>query len=238
VRAVDSGAATRQAMVIVSRAASADHTVRTIVDVDGHAHLCTDGGRRCASCGMDALVGNGYRRRTYQFEPVRFGRKREALWAYRVVCSVCHKNDTVLPPQLGPHKRYVVTVIEQALVSLDGGTAKARVSAALGGISPERLRAWHDHFQQSVAAVRRSVEAIVASDPLFHLPAAMPEVNIFSYLAMLLSQPLQLGLFVLVNLRLSSDLPLRTHLLLHPPTSTRPCAGPYPSAPAGGMPFG
>lgn len=219
--------------------ASVDHTVRTIGDVDGRAHLRADGGRRCPYCGMDALIGNGYRRRTYQFEPVRRGLARKAVRGYRVVCRACHGGDTVLPPQLGPHKRYVVTVIEQALLALDGGAAKARVSAALEGISPERLRAWNDHFQQSIAAVRRSVEAIVvASDPLFHLPAAMPEVNIFSYLAILLGRPLQLGLFVLVNIYLCSDLPLRTHLLVHPPTSTRPSAGLYPSAPAGGMPFG
>lgn len=225
-------------MVIVSRVGQADQTQRTIADVDGVAHLAAYGGRCCPSCGRDTLIGNGYRRRTYQWEAVRRGRPRQVVLAYRVVCTACRHSHTVLPPQLGPHKRYTVLAIEHALHTLGAGLAKARVAVLLGGTSPERLSTWRAHLTGSLDDVRRAAEAVVVSAPRFHLPAAMPTADVLTYLATLLGRPQGLGLLITLNLLLSHNVPLQTNLLLYPPTSNRRPGRPCPNAPTGGMPFG
>jgi len=232
------GAVTRQAIVIVSRVGPTDQTPRTVADVDGRAHLAAPGGRRCPCCGSDTLIGNGHRRRTYQWEAVRRGRPRSVVAAYRVVCTACRHGHTVLPTQLGPHKRYVVPAIEQALQALGAGLKKARAAVALGGTSPERLSAWKAHLAASVGDVRHAAEAIVISAPRFRLPATVPTADVFTYLATLLGRPQGLGLLVALNLLLSYNPPLHANLLLHPPTSNRRPDRPCPRAPAGGMPFG
>lgn len=206
--------------------------------MDGRAHLAARGGRRCPFCGRDALVGNGQRRRTYQWQAIRRGRTRPVVLAYRVVCTACRHGHTVLPPQLGPHKRYAVPAIEQALHALGTGVAKARVAVVLGGASPERLSAWQAHLAATLDDVRRAAEAVVIAAPRFHLPAAVPTAGVLTYLATLLGRPQGLGLLVALNLLLSLNLPLGANLLLYPPTSNRRAGRPCKSAPVGGMPFG
>ncbi|MCL6594986.1 MAG: DUF6431 domain-containing protein [Firmicutes bacterium] len=206
--------------------------------MDGPRHLAAHGGRRCPCCGRDTLIGNGHRRRTYQWQAVRRGRPRSLVAVYRVVCTACRHSHTVLPPQLGPHKRYALTTIEQALVALSAGTPKARVSAMLSGVSTERISTWLDHLRETIHRVRLAAEAIVTTDPLFRLPAAVPQADVLTYLTTLLGRPQGLGLLVALNLLLSYNLPLATNLLLHPPTSHRRSGRPCPSAPVGGMPFG
>ena len=206
--------------------------------MDGRAHLAARGGRCCPCCGRDTLIGNGYRRRTYQWQAVRRGGPRPLVAAYRVVCTSCRHSHTVLPPQLGPHKRYAVPVIEHALRTLGSGLAKTRVAVLLGGTSPERLGAWQAHLDDSLDNVRRAAEAVVVSALRFHPPAAVPTVGVLAYLATLLGRPQGLGLLVALNLLLSHNPPLQANLLLHPPTSNRLPGRPCPSAPVGGMPFG
>lgn len=225
-------------MIMVLPSEVADQMGNAVVAVDGAAYLASVDGRRCPDCGATAVVGNGSRPRAFQTEPVRRGRPRPRTSSYRIRCKACRHCHTILPPQLGPHKRYTLAVIEAAVRAQAAGEAVSRISARLGGISPDRIATWERHFTASVDAVRGAIEAIVIRAPLFHLPAVSPTAGVFTYLAILVGMAAAPGLFVAINCLLSLNLPLAERILLHPPTSDRRTPTPWPTRPPGGMPFG
>ncbi|MHB1766181.1 MAG: DUF6431 domain-containing protein [Gammaproteobacteria bacterium] len=195
-------------------------------------------GRRCPCCGCDGLIGHGPRPRTYRVEPVSRSKPAPQTFAYRVICKSCRHSHTVLPAALGPHKRYVVGVIEFAVRGIEAGMLKGRISADLFGVSPERITAWWRHISQRVFAVRRAAETIVVRDPLFQPPAALPSAGMFAYLQSLLGVESAVAILVALNALLSVNLPLTESLLIYPPTSSGGRRPPCPMAQAGGMPFG
>lgn len=206
--------------------------------VNGAEYLAS-GGRLCPCCGDGgALTGNGRRRRTYREKPVRRGLAPPQTFAYRVFCTHCRHHHTILPIGLGPHKRYSVDVIESAVRGRNVGEAVGRVSARLGGVSPERIQAWWRHVIVRLVPARLAAEAIVVRDPMFALPAALPGANVFAYLQSLLGIGSALGVLATLNLLFSANLPIVEPLLLHPPTSSGRPSTPCLTIRTGGVPFG
>ncbi len=208
-----------------------------VVAVNGEAYFAWVG-RRCPCCGRDGLIGHGQRRRTYRVEPIPRGHGAPETLAYRVICKFCRHCHTVLPQALGPHKRYVLRVIECAVRAVDKGVPKARISAELGGVGPERIGCWSRHVTQRLKAVCRSVESLLLRDPLFVRPVFQPSASLWSYLQSLLGIGPSVAVLVALNLLLSANAPLLEPLLAHPPTSSGRPAHPCPTARAGGVPFG
>jgi len=206
--------------------------------VNGAEYL-TLGDRLCPCCGhRGALIGHGQRRRTYRERPVRRGLDPPQTTAYRVLCTHCHHSHTILPIGLGPHKRYAVDVIESAARGVGAGEPVGRVSARLGGISPERIQTWWRHVTVRLGAARLAAEAIVVRDPMFALPAALPAADVFAYLQSLLGIGSAIGVLAALNSLFSVNLPVVEPLLVHPPTSSGRPSTPCLTVRAGGVPFG
>ena len=99
-------------------------------------------GRWCPACGAQALVSHGSRPRSNQVRPV--ARHQERAWTLvgRVRCSACGDTHTLLQPELGPHKRYRIDILEQVCAAVEEGATKSEVSRRVGGPSLERVSAW------------------------------------------------------------------------------------------------
>ena len=205
--------------------------------MDGRAFLAACG-RICPCCGRDGLIGNGYRRRTHRSEPVRRGRKAPETCVYRVICTHCRHSHTVLPPALGPHKRYTLWTIEQAARAREAGESLARISTRLAGVSIERIWTWHKHVMNRLDTARLAAEAIRRRDPGFARPAALPTMDVFAYLQSLLDIVPAMGVLVALNCLFSANLPLVEPLLVHPPSSSGRLRTPCRTALAGGAGFG
>lgn len=210
---------------------------REVIAVDGRAFFAAFG-RVCPCCGGDGLIGNGSRGRTYRTEPIGRGRAVPETRAYRVICTHCGHSHTVLPPALGPHKRYTLWVIESAARAREAGESLARISTSLGGVSIERIWTWHTHVMERLDAARRAVEDIVRHDPGFARPAALPGMDVFAYLRSLLGIVPAIGVLVAINCLVSAHLPLVEALLVHPPSSSGRLRTPCRTALAGGAGFG
>ena len=118
------------------------------------------------------------------------------------------------------------------------GASLARVSALLGGVSNERIAAWHRHVTDRLATARRSAEAILRRDPRFARPAALLGKDVFAYLQSLLGITPAIGVLVALNSLFSANPPLCEPLLVHPPTSSGRPNTPCRTAAAGGAGFG
>ena len=57
-------------------------------------------------------------------------------------CSACGETHTLLQPELGPHKRYRIDVLEQVCTAIEEGATKSEASRRVGGPSLERIGAW------------------------------------------------------------------------------------------------
>ena len=99
-------------------------------------------GRVCPACGARALVGHGSRPRSNQVRPVARHQRRSWTLVGRVRCSACGETHTLLQPELGPHKRYRIDVLEQVCAAVEDGATKSEVSRRVGGTSLERVGAW------------------------------------------------------------------------------------------------
>ncbi len=224
-------------MCIVPRSGADGQPVGAVIAVDGRAFLAACG-RICPCCCHDGLIGNGYRRRTFRTEPVGRGRPVPETRAYRVVCTHCGHGHSVLPPALGPHKRYVLEVIEAAACARETGQSLDQISRRLGGVSLERISTWHQQVIDRLRAARRTAEAIVRRDPHFARPAALPGMDIFAYRRSLLGIASATGVLCALNLLLCAHLPLVEPLLVYPPTSSGCPRTPCRTASAGGDEFG
>lgn len=209
-----------------------------LAPVNGAEYLAF-GQRCCPCCGQKgALIGHGQRPRTYRLEPVRRGLTPPQTTAYRVLCKTCRHSHTVLPPGLGPHKRYLVDVIESAVRGVGAGEAIGRISVRLGGVSPERIATWAKHVGARLVTARLRAEALLAHDSLFALPPALPTVDVFAYLQGLLGIATAIGVLTALNRLFSDNPPVVEPLLAHPPTSSGRPHTPCRTAAAGGVPFG
>ncbi len=99
-------------------------------------------GRVCPVCGARALVSHGSRPRSNQVWPVARHQRRSWTLVGRVRCSACEKAHTLLQPELGPHKRYRIDVLEQVCAGVEEGATKSEASRRVGGPSLERVSAW------------------------------------------------------------------------------------------------
>lgn len=210
---------------------------KEVVAVDGARYL-REVGRRCPDCNQVSLIGHGRRLRVYRKKPVRRGLPLPETWAYRVLCKSCHHSHTILPVALGPHKHYVLPVIESAVRWAKSGVPIGRVSARLSGVSPERIATWCEHVGARLPAACRAAEMILMRDPLFRPPAAMPLGDLFAYLQSLLGTGPSDVLFILLNAVFSANLPLGQPLLLYPPTSSGSPSPARPRTRTGGVPDG
>ena len=120
----------------------------------------------------------------------------------------------MLPPELGPRKRYRLEVLE-AVCSAAGG-AKARIAAAAGGVSPERIGAWLGHWQSRAADLIRFLELWLLSDPLGRRPVLVPGMSDIAYLRQLLGIAEGVAVFPEINRVLSARAGPRPALLLAP----------------------
>ncbi len=204
--------------------------------MDGLAFLAACG-RRCPDCGQCGLIGNGHRRRTFRTQPVRRKLLVPQTLAYRVLCKLCRHCHTVLPPPLGPHKRYVLPVIEEAVRRRGAGQTLARISGKLGGVSTERVAAWYQHLASRLDALQKAAEDLLRRDPLFNRPDPAPGEDVFAYLQGLLGT-VPLTVLMALNLCLCAHLPLTQLLAAHPPTSSWCPRTPCRSTAAGGVPDG
>jgi hypothetical protein len=114
-----------------------------IPDVDSEAVLSWLG-RRCPVCGAAGLIGHGRPWRTYQEQPAGGRQKRPRVQVAELLCMACQRTHRVLPRELGPQKRYRLEVLEEVCAA--EGDAKARISAQLDGVSPERIRCSTGHW--------------------------------------------------------------------------------------------
>lgn len=224
-------------MVIISRAYAAEKPAREIEGIDGARHLAL-AGRTCPGCGCNDLIGHGPRARTYRLQPVPRGKAPPRTSAYRVRCKSCRHSHTVLPPALGPHKRYVLAVIETAARALEEGVSKGRISASLFGVSTERIATWGSHIHERMAAAQRVAERLMVQTRSFRPPAALPAQGFFAYLQSLLGVGPSDAVLVALNLLFVANLPLSEPLLLYPPSPSGGVLPPCPIVRVGGMPFG
>ena len=68
--------------------------------------------RLCPACGTRALIGHGSRGRTNQVRPVARPPKRTRIGRVRGI--TCGRTHTLMPAELGPNKRYHLSILEQA----------------------------------------------------------------------------------------------------------------------------
>lgn len=120
----------------------------------------------------------------------------------------------MLPPELGPHKRYRLEVLEAVCAA--AGEAKARIAAAAGGVSPERIGAWLGLWQSRAAALIRFLELWLVSDPLGRRPVLVPGLSDLAYLHQLLGIAEGAPVFSEINRLLSATSGPRPDLLLAP----------------------
>ena len=170
--------------------------------------------RRCPACKAVALVGHGRPWRTYQEGPTaRHGRRRRVRLG-RLLCKACGRTHTVLPPELGPRKRYRLEVLEG--VCSAAGKAKARIAAAAGGVSPERIGAWLGLWQSRAADLIRFLERWLLSDPLGRRPVLVPGMSDMAYLHQLLGIAEGGAVFPEINRLLTAAVGQGPALLLAP----------------------
>ena len=170
--------------------------------------------RRCPACGTVALVGHGRPWRTYQEGPTARRGRRRRVRIGRLRCTACDRTHTVLPLELGPRTRYRLEVLE-AVCTAAGG-AKARIAAAAGGVSPERIGAWLGLWQSRVADLIRFLELWLLSDPLGRRPVLVPGMSDVAYLRQLLGIAEGSAVFPEINRLLTAASGQRPELLLAP----------------------
>jgi len=176
-------------------------------------------GRRCPACGAAGLIGHGRPWRTYQEQPAGGRQKRSRVQAARLYCTACGLTHTVLPPELGPHKRYRLEVLERACAA--AGMAKARISAQLDGISPERIATWLALWQAVASDLIRFVELLLLADPLGRRPVISPGMPDIAYLRQLLGLSQDLCVFTELNRLLWAAKGVNKPKLLLSPTGFR-----------------
>ena len=115
----------------------------------------------------------------------------------RLRCTACGATHTVLPPELGPHKRYRLAVLERACSAV--GLATARISAQLDGISPERIATWLALWQAMAGDLIRFVELLLLADPLGRRPVLTPGMPDIAYLRQILGLSQDLCVFTELN---------------------------------------
>jgi hypothetical protein len=167
-----------------------------IRDVDSHAVLLWLG-RRCPRCDAAGLIGHGRPWRTCQERPAGGRQQRVRVRIARLRCTTCGATHTVLPPELGPHKRYRLAVLERACSAV--GLATARISAQLDGISPERIATWLALWQAMAHDLIRFVELLLLADPLGRRPVLTPSMPDIAYLRQLLGLSQDLCVFTELN---------------------------------------
>ena len=79
------------------------------------------------------------------------------------------------------------------------GTAKARISAQLDGISPERIAAWRTLWQAVAGDLIRFAELLLLADPLGRRPVFSPGLPDIAYLRQLLGLSQELCMFAELN---------------------------------------
>ena len=170
--------------------------------------------RQCPACGVAALVGHGRPWRTYQAGPTARRGRRQRVRIARLRCTACGKTHTVLPPELGPRKRYRLEVLEA--VCGTAGRARARIAVAAGGVSPERIGVWLGLWQSRVADLIRFLELWLLSDPLGRRPVLVPGMSDIAYLRQLLGIAEGAAVFPEINRLLQVATGQRPELLLAP----------------------
>lgn len=123
--------------------------------------------------------------------------KRARVRVARMLCTVCGATHTVLPPELGPHKRYRLEVLERVCAA--AGTAKAKISAQLDGISVERIATWVALWETVAGDVIRFVELLLLRDALMRRPVLTPGMSDIAYLRQLLGLSRELSVFTELN---------------------------------------
>jgi len=200
-----------------------------IPDVDSHAVLLWLG-RHWPECRAAGLIGHG---RPYQEQPAGGRQKRARVRAVRLRCTVCGATHTVLPPELGPHKRYRLEVLERVCAA--AGAAKAGISAQLDGISVERIGAWLALWQAVAGDVIRFVELLLLADPLVRRPVLTPGMSDIACLRQLLGLSRDLCVLTELNRLLYAAAGAANPRL----TPGRPCAASCatrPTRPASSIP--
>jgi hypothetical protein len=170
--------------------------------------------RRCPTCEAVALVGHGHPWRTYQEVPAARRGRRQRVRIGRLRCTACGRTHTVLPPELGPRKRYRLEVLEAVCTA--AGAAKARIAAAAGGVSPERISAWLGLWQSRATDLIRFLELWLLSDPLGRRPVLVPGMSDIAYLRQLLGMAEGVAVFPEINRLLTAASGQRPELLLAP----------------------
>lgn len=136
----------------------------------------------------------------------------------RLRCTLCGENVTVLPPELSPYKRYRIEVLETAVALSEEDTPKARVSARLYGVSPERIGVWMAQWRALSPLVIVFVEALLVADALSRRPIWIPGMTDSAYLRQLLGLAFGASAFIEVNRLLTGHGPKgKPPLLLAPP---------------------
>ncbi len=167
-----------------------------IPNVDSHAVLLWLE-RRCPGCDAAGLIGHGRPWRTYQERPAGGRQQRARVRVARLRCTACGATHTVLPPEFGPYKRYRLEVLERVCAA--AGTAKARISAQLDGISVERIAAWLALWQAATSDLIRFVELLLLQDALMRRPVLTPGMADIAYLRQLLGLSRELCVFTELN---------------------------------------
>jgi hypothetical protein len=185
-----------QVIIIVDGTRPAVKVGEQIPGVDSHAVLLWLG-RRCPRCGVSGLIGHGQPWRTCQEQPAGGRQKRARVRVARLRCVVCGATHTVLPPELGPYKRYRLAVLERVCSAV--GLATARISAQLDGISPERIATWLALWQATASDLIRFVELLLLADPLGRRPVISPGMPDIAYLRQLLGLSQDLCVFAELN---------------------------------------
>ncbi len=137
----------------------------------------------------------------------------------RLRCTACGATHTVLPPELGPYKRYRLAVLERACSVV--GATKARISAQLDGISLERIAAWLALWQAVAGDLIRFVELLLLADPLGRRPVISPGMPDIAYLRQLLGLSQDLCVFTELNRLLWAAKVVNKPKLLLSPTGFR-----------------
>lgn len=137
----------------------------------------------------------------------------------RLRCTACGATHTVLPPEIGPQKRYRLEVLERVCAA--AGAAKARISTQLDGVSPERITAWLQLWQAEAGDLIRFVELLLLADPLGRRPVITPGMPDIAYLRQLLGLSQELSVFTELNRRLSAAKGAKKPKLLLSPTGFR-----------------